>query len=95
VPNVILFLHIFKYIIAKVLRPISDQDSRGSKPSENIFVKKIDNSFYIISNTRYCFNPFYNIINTNQNMEKRVRGREWSNKIDAPTIKWFNFNDSC
>jgi len=74
--DVILFQHIFKKVIAKVLPPITDQDSRGSKPSENIFVKKIDNSLGIISNTRYHFNPFCNIINTNQNMEKRVRGRD-------------------
>jgi len=28
-------------------------------------------------------------------MEKRVRGSEGSHKINAPTMKWFNFNDSC
>ena len=35
-PDVILFEHISKKIIAKVLPPITDQDSRGSKPSVKI-----------------------------------------------------------
>jgi len=94
-PDVILFQHNFKKIIAKVLPPITDQDSRGSKPNENIFLKEVDNSLGIIGNTRYRFNPFCDIVNTSKYMEKRVRGREWSHKISAQTIKWFNFNDSC
>ena len=94
-PNVILFEHIFEKIIAKMLPPITDQDSRGSKPSEYILLQEVDNNLRIISNTRYRFNAFCDIVNTNKYMEKKVRGREWSHKVNAPTIKWFNFNDSC
>jgi len=36
--NVIFCKHCFQILVAKVLPPITDQDFRGSKPSENIFL---------------------------------------------------------
>jgi hypothetical protein len=39
--DVKIFKHSFKKIVVKVLPPITDQNSRGSKPSENIFFQEI------------------------------------------------------
>jgi len=69
------FKQSFGKTIAKVLPPITDQDSRGkcSKPSENVLLQEVDNNFGIISNTRYRFYPFCDIVNTHKDMEIRVR----------------------
>ena len=62
--DLMVFKHNFKKIIAEVLPSITDQDSKGSKPSENILFQEVDDIFGIINNTRYRFNPFGDIVNT-------------------------------
>ena len=89
-----IFLHqSFKNAIAKMQSIIANYRFGGAKSGEDVFFEKFDSHFVVIGLCRHSFNPFRDVIDSNQNELVAEGIWEWSHEVDTPNIKNFNFKN--
>ena len=71
----------FKNSVAEMRSIITNYRSRGAKSGEDVLFEKFDNHFVVIGHSWHSFNPFRDIIYSNQNELVTEGIREWSHEV--------------
>ena len=82
---------VVEWLVAKVTTSITNNNFWHSKPCKDILLEKIYHHLVIIMLIIYCFQLFWHIAHSYQNIGISKRWWNWSNEINPPYIKQFNY----